>query len=316
MHHATQIIAAVHGGAGTILPENLTAETADACHAALADALKAAFNAFVDGADALTIAVTAALVLEDCPLFNAGRGAVYTADGRHELDAAVMEGTQARAGAVTGVTRVKNPIRLALAVLERSPFVFLSGTGADDFAREQGIEEAPDAYFHTDERWRQLLVQRQHGAVSLSEDNKFGTIGAVARDRHNRLAAATSTGGMTGKRFGRIGDSPVIGAGTWADDATCAVSATGHGEYFIRAAAAHAIHARMAFAHHSIGDAARAVVLDHLARLGGDGGVIALDRNGDAALPCNCPGMYRGVVTLSGEVSTAIYRDEAWRSPR
>jgi len=305
----------VHGGAGTIRPENLTPELEAACHAALAQALATGYALWKDGADAVTIAEAAVRVLEDDPRFNAGKGAVFTHEGRVELDAAIMRGADRAAGAITGVTTVKNPISLARAVMETTPFVFLSGDGAEELARSLGTLELVDpSYFFTDERWRQLQALKERSEVSLSEDNKFGTVGAVARCREGHLAAATSTGGMTNKHYGRIGDCPVIGAGTWADDATCAISATGHGEFFLRTAAAHEIAARMAYAKESLGVAANAVVHDILLPFGGAGGVIALTPHGDAALPCNTPGMYRGVITTTGERATAIYA--APRAPR
>jgi len=314
------IALAVHGGAGTILPENLTPELEARCRAGLERALRAGWGQMEKGGSALDAVTVAVRVLEDDPLFNAGRGAVFTSDGRNELDAAVMDGQTGNAGAVTGVQTVRNPVTLARAVMERTPFVLLSGAGADALAAEWNLETVPPSYFWTEARWAQLLKQREREsasdgggasngyAVSLSEDNKFGTVGAVARDAHGNLAAATSTGGMTNKRYGRVGDSPLIGAGTWADNATCAVSATGHGEYFIRAVVAHDIAARMAYAGVSLQEAANAVVNGALAERGGEGGVIALDAHGNAALPFNSAGMYRGWITDKGEFSVAIYR--------
>lgn len=298
----------VHGGAGTILPQNLTPALEAACHAALTLALQTGYSLWKAGDDAVSIAEAAVRVLEDDPRFNAGKGAVFTHEGRIELDAAIMRGADRAAGAITGVTTVKNPISLARAVMETTPFVFVSGEGAEELARSLGTLALTDpSYFFTDERWRQLQALKDRAEVSLSEDNKFGTVGAVARCRDNHVAAATSTGGMTNKRYGRIGDCPVIGAGTWADDATCAISATGHGEFFLRTAAAHEIAARMAYAKESVGTAANAVVHEILLPFGGAGGVIALTPRGEAALPCNTPGMYRGVITTTGEVATAIY---------
>ena len=300
----------VHGGAGTIRPQNLTLELERACHGALRAALEVGHALWQHGADAVTIVEAAVRVLEDDPHFNAGRGAVLTHEGNIELDAAVMRGVDRAAGAITGVRTIQNPITLARAVMERSPFVFLSGAGAEEFAR--GVETVSfvdPSYFFTDERWRQLQALKSRSEVSLSEDNKFGTVGAVARDRGGHLAAGTSTGGMTNKRYGRIGDCPVIGAGTWADDATCAVSATGHGEFFLRLAAAHEIAARMRYAGESLAIAAAGVVHEQLVAFGGAGGVIALTSTGQAALPCNTAGMYRGVITTTGELATAIYAE-------
>jgi len=311
----------VHGGAGTILRQNLTAELEAACLAGLTAALRTGFDALRESEaenPALDAAEAAVRMLEDDPLFNAGKGAVFTADGINELDAAVMDGRTGRAGAVAGVTTVRNPITLARAVMERTPFVLIAGAGADALAAEFGLEIVDPPYFFTETRWKQLeaLQKRERAegstfldAVSLSEDNKFGTVGAVACDGRGNVAAATSTGGMTNKRYGRVGDSPIIGAGTWADNATCAVSATGHGEYFLRLAVAHDIAARMRYAGSGLTEAAYAVVNDALAEAGGDGGVIAIDARGNAALPFNTAGMYRGYITWSGEVAAAIYAD-------
>jgi len=255
----TNIALVIHGGAGTILRWNLTPELEAACLAGLKTALRAGFDALRASHrenPALDAVEAAVRVLEDDPLFNAGRGAVFTADGKNELDAAVMDGRTGRAGAVAGVTTVRNPVTLARAVMERTPFVLLAGSGADALAHELGLERVDPPYFWTETRWKQLEAQqrreREQGvsladAISLSEDNKFGTVGAVACDGRGHVAAATSTGGMTNKRYGRVGDSPLIGAGTWAEDATCAVSATGHGEYFIRLAVAHDIAARIKY---------------------------------------------------------------------
>ena len=297
----------IHGGAGTILEENLTPEREAACWAGLQAALEQGYGLWRDGADALTIVEQTVRCLEDDPIFNAGHGAVLNSLGIAELDASIMRGVDRMAGAITGVTTIKNPISLARAVLEKTPFVFLNGLGAEELAATlDEIEIVGQEYFFTEERWQQLQAQRKTNSVSLSEDNKFGTVGAVARCRGNHLAAATSTGGMTNKRHGRIGDSPVIGAGTWAEDATCAVSATGHGEFFIRAAVAHEISARMRHARESLGVAANAVIHGELEP--GTGGVIALAANGEAALPFNTAGMYRGVIAADGTLSTAIYQ--------
>ena len=302
----------IHGGAGTILEENLTPEREAACYAGLEKALKAGYALWQAGADALSIVEATVRVLEDDPIFNAGRGAVLNDQGVAELDASIMRGFDRAAGAITGVTTIKNPITLARAVLEKTPFVFLSGAGAEELAATlEEIAQVGQEYFFTDERWKQLQAQRASNSVSLSEDNKFGTVGAVARCKANHLAAATSTGGMTNKRHGRIGDSPIIGAGTWADDATCAVSATGHGEFFIRAAVAHEISARMRHAKESVSVAADGVIHEELMTMGGSGGVIALAANGEAALPFNTAGMYRGVIAADGTLATAIYQKPA-----
>ncbi len=311
------IALAVHGGAGTILRENLSPEMEAACRAGLETALRAGWARLQSGASAVDAVEAAVRVLEDDPLFNAGRGAVFTSDGRNEMDAALMDGRTRSAGAVAGAQTARNPVTLARAVMERTPFVLVSGAGADALASELGLETVPPSYFWTEARWAQLLKQREREAadggangitMSLSEDNKWGTVGAVARDTSGALAAATSTGGMTNKRYGRIGDSPLIGAGTWADNATCAVSATGHGEYFIRNAVAHDIAARIAYGGQTVQEAANIMVNGALVEVGGDGGVIALDAHGRAALPFNSAGMYRGWITKDGAVSVAIYR--------
>ncbi len=307
----------VHGGAGTIRREALTPEIEAACRAGLETALRAGQSAFASGGSALDMVEAAVRALEDDPHFNAGRGAVFSHEGRNELDAAIMDGPTGNAGAVTGVVGIRNPVALARSVMEKSPFVFLAGDGAEDFARSVNAEFASGDYFYTPERWNQLQTllarEKENGGdiaqVSLSEDNKFGTVGAVARDASGNLASATSTGGMTNKRYGRVGDCPVIGAGTWADQA-CAVSATGHGEYFIRHAVAHEISARIRYAKQTLADAAQTVVLETLKAAHGDGGVIALDADGNAALPFNTSGMYRGILLDDGQTAvTAIYGD-------
>jgi beta-aspartyl-peptidase (threonine type) len=243
-------------------------------------------------------------VLEDDPLFNAGRGAVFTADGRNELDAAIMDGATLRAGAVAGVTRTRNPISLARAVMDKSPHVMLAREGADRFSLEQGLPQVAPDYFRTEERWQQLLDWRRDHAA-----HAHGTVGAVAIDVHGHLAAGTSTGGMTGKRWGRIGDSPVIGAGTYAADKNCAVSATGSGEYFIRASAARQLCDRIAWHGESVQSAASATIAN-IGTIGGDGGVIAMDGEGHIAFALNTSGMYRGWVTSSAPAATAIYSGE------
>jgi beta-aspartyl-peptidase (threonine type) len=250
------------------------------------------------------------MALEDEPLFNAGRGAVYTSAGKQEMDAAVMDGRDRSAGAVAGICGPRNPVLAARAVMEHSGHVLLIGESAMEFCRKQGLAFEEPSYFFTEQRWNALqetLAMRKSGADDQDESRKHGTVGAVARDRHGNLAAATSTGGMTAKSPGRVGDSPVIGAGTWADNETCAISATGHGEIFIRYAAAHEVASRMRYAGQSLDEASRAVVIDVLAPAGGSGGIIAVDHAGNVSLPFNCSGMYRGVVRGDGKVLTAIY---------
>jgi beta-aspartyl-peptidase (threonine type) len=306
---------AIHGGAGTLRRGDMTVEREALYRAGLARALAAGSDVLAQGGSALDAVTRAVCALEDDPLFNAGRGAVFTRAGTQEMDAAVMDGHDRRAGAVAGIFGPRNPILAARAMMESSSHVLLIGDGAMSFCREAGLEFAEAAYFFTESRWAALtatLAQEEAGLVDIDESRRHGTVGAVARDRDGNLAAATSTGGMTGKLPGRVGDSPVIGAGTYADNATCAISATGHGEFFIRYAAAHEIAARMAHGGQSLADAAGAVV-GELGRVGGSGGVIAVGRDGTLALPFNCAGMYRGYVRDDGIVYTAIY-DEPYEA--
>jgi beta-aspartyl-peptidase (threonine type) len=301
---------AIHGGAGTILRSKMTPEREATYHAGLRRALDAGRVVLADGASALDAVSAAVMALEDDPLFNAGRGAVYTSAGKQEMDAAVMDGRDRSAGAVAGICGPRNPVLAARAVMEHSGHVILIGESAQEFCRRHGLAFEEPPYFHTEQRWNALqetLAMRKNGADDHDESRKHGTVGAVARDRHGNLAAATSTGGMTAKSPGRVGDSPVIGAGTWADNETCAISATGHGEIFIRYAAAHEIASRMRYAGQSLEEASRAVVIDMLAPAGGSGGVIAVDHAGNVSLPFNCSGMYRGVVRDDGRLLTAIY---------
>ena len=304
----------VHGGAGTITRDNLTDELEASYHAALNAALEAGHAILEEGGSALDAVVVAVRILEDEPLFNAGRGAVFTAEGTNELDAAIMDGRTLDAGAVAGVRIFKNPIDLARLVMEQSPHVFMVGDGAEVFGRQHGVEEVDPSWFYTEQRWEALERARERETVELSwhleENRMIGTVGAVARDRNGDLAAATSTGGMTNKRFGRVGDVPVIGAGTYASNASCAISATGHGEYFIRTVVAREICARIEYLGESIDVATRAVIDDRLGALGGTGGVIGLDREGRPVLYMNTPGMYRGHYLAGGEPFTAIYGDE------
>jgi L-asparaginase / beta-aspartyl-peptidase len=306
---------AVHGGAGIIPRENAPASRIAAHHKGLRRALAAGREILAAGGSALDAVTEAVVVLEDDPLFNAGRGSVFTAAGTQEMDASLMDGGDHRAGAVAGIFGPRNPILAARAVMERSKEVLLIGEGALAFCREQGIVFAEAGYFYSERRWRELrgeLERRRIGrAQNAGEIGKHGTVGAVARDRHGNLAAATSTGGMTGKAPGRVGDSPIIGAGTYADNATCAVSATGHGEFFIRYGAAFEIAARLRYAGQPLQHSAREVI-DGLAAIGGSGGVVAVDRTGALALPFNTIGMYRGFVRDGGAIHTAI-RDEPYQ---
>jgi len=313
------IAIAIHGGAGTIDREDLDEEREKAVHDTLRSALQAGHAVLKDGGTSLDAVTAAVRTLEDSPLFNAGKGAVFNCAGRNELDAAIMNGATLDAGAIASVRTTRNPILLARLVLERSPHVLLVGDGAESFGKQHGIEFVDPEYFHTDERFEQLqsLQKRENvkgcgdamAALGGFDPLSFGTVGAVALDAHGNLAAATSTGGMTNKRYGRVGDVPVIGAGTYADNATAAISATGHGEYFIRTVAAHSIAARMAFKGESVKQATDAVVMDLLKNMGGGGGVIAIDGKGNIAMPFNTTGMYRGSISVDGKVSTAIYGD-------
>lgn len=296
----------IHGGAGVILRENMSPETEAAYEAALHRSLEAGAAVLRDGGAALDAVEAAVLVMEDDPLFNAGLGAVFTADGRHELDAAIMDGRGRDAGAVAGVTRVKNPIRAARAVMEKSEHVMFAGPGADAFAEAQGLEMVDNSYFDTDRR-RQALERVLEERARTAAD-RHGTVGAVALDVNGNLAAATTTGGMTAKAAGRVGDTPLIGAATYAENGVCAVSATGHGEYFIRVGVAKTICDRVKLAGDSITDAAD-TALAEVAELGGDGGVILIDAQGTPGFSFNSPGMYRGIIDASG-ARVAIYGDE------
>lgn len=304
---------AIHGGAGTILKSTMTPEKEAAYHAGLTAALKAGHAVLKDGGSALDAVTAAVCALEDEPLFNAGRGAVYTTAGKQEMDAAIMEGAQRKAGAIAGIRGPRNPIRLARAVMEKTEHVMLIGEGALDLARKIGLPFEEEDYFFTEARWKALqdtMAQRASGKEDQDESRKHGTVGAVARDIHGTLAAATSTGGMTAKLPGRVGDSPVIGAGTWADNETCAISATGHGELFIRYAAAYDIAARMRYLGESLETAADHVVMDVLQPVGGSGGLIAIGKDGSISLPFNSSGMYRGWVGGDNIAHTGIYRED------
>jgi beta-aspartyl-peptidase (threonine type) len=298
----------IHGGAGTIRQENITPEKEREIRAALDRSLQAGSKILEAGGSALDAVEAAVRVLEDDPNFNAGRGSVFTYNGHVELDASIMDGRTRAAGAVTGVIHTKNPVSLARAVMERSEHVFLSREGADEFSRRQGLEQVPRDYFETDERRRQLEVFKTQKVSALDIEYKFGTVGAVALDGSGHVAAATSTGGMTGKRWGRIGDSPIIGAGTYADDRGCAVSGTGWGEYFIRVGVAHGICARLRMTGVAPQKAADDVMAEVKA-LGGDGGVILVTPTGDMVTSFNTEGMYRGKADSSGR-STALYSDD------
>jgi beta-aspartyl-peptidase (threonine type) len=299
---------AIHGGAGTLSSAQLTPESDRTYRAGLERAVRAGFEVLDRGGSSLDAVTVAVQALEDDPLFNAGRGAVLSANGLHELDASIMEGRDLGAGAVTGVRNVRNPIVLARLVMERSPHVMLAGDGAEEFAREQGLEPVPNGHFTTERRLRELELLLD-GSKQAGREALMGTVGAVALDAHGNVAAATSTGGMTGKKWGRIGDSPIIGAGTYAANDCCAVSATGHGEFFIRAAVAHEIAALMRYRGLDVVQAADEVVMQQLARMGGSGGVIAVGRDGRIAMPFNSEGMLRAAMNSRGLFVTGLLRD-------
>ncbi len=301
---------AIHGGAGVISRDSMTPENERAYRVDLERALDAGYAVLERGGASLDAVVAAVRVLEDSPLFNAGKGAVFNHAGINELDASIMDGATERAGAVAGLRHVRNPIDLARLVMDRSPHVMLVGEGAEEFALEQGVELVPGSYFFTERRWKQLEeAQKAERTASLAQEDIgfFSTVGAVARDKDGNLAAATSTGGMTNKRWGRVGDSPIIGAGTYADNRSCAVSATGSGEYFIRAVVAHEICARVRLTGVSAAEAARDVIHGKLKDIGGDGGVIVVDKDGALALEFNTEGMFRGARDSRGRREIAIY---------
>lgn len=298
---------AIHGGAGVISRASMTPESEAAYRADLGRALDAGYTVLEGGGSSLDAVDAAVRILEDSPLFNAGRGAVFNSEGINELDAAIMDGRTHRAGAVAGVRHVRNPIGLARLVMEKSPHVLLSGQGAEDFALEQGVPLVARSWFWTEKRWKQLEAAKRGDRLSAADIGYYGTVGAVALDREGNLAAATSTGGMTNKRWGRIGDSPLIGSGTYADNGSCAVSATGSGEFFIRSVAAHEISAQMRLRGLGVREAAREVVHGQLKELGGDGGVIVVDGKGGIAMEFNSEGMFRGARSSEGVHEIAIY---------
>ena len=308
----------IHGGAG-VERQDLNPEELRAARAALEAALRKGHEALAAGKPAMDAVTAAITVLENDPTFNAGRGAVFTHDGKNELDASLMDGATLRAGAVAGVHTIKNPILLARAVMEHSPHVMMIGQGAEMFAAEQKIEQVDPSYFRTEKRWQQLQRALKEEAAGqahadLETAKHFGTVGAVALDAQGKLAAGTSTGGMTNKRYGRVGDSPIIGAGTWAD-ARCAVSGTGWGEFYIRAAAAHEICARVRLDGQPLAKAADGVINRDIPKAGGDGGAIALGADGSVAFPFNTGGMYRGWIGADGVPHVAIYKTDALALP-
>ena len=310
---------AVHGGAGTARPEDVGSDRERQFRETLTEALSAGGEILAAGGSALDAVETAIRIMEDSPLFNAGKGAVFNHDGRNELDASIMDGATLEAGAVASVHHVKNPITLARRVMDSSPHVLMGGAGAEEFALEQGIELVPTSYFFTESRWRSLqraLEAEQsadaRGSAELRSTGELGatgTVGVVALDMNGDLAAGTSTGGRTNKRYGRIGDSPIVGAGTYADNDACAVSGTGHGEFFITNAVAFDICARVRYLDETIGDSADYVVMGVLVEQSADGGVIAMDPDGDVAMPFNTSAMLRGYLRAGAEAQVAIFRD-------
>ena len=311
----TPVAIAIHGGAGTILKSSMTPEKEADYKRVLTQAVQHGYALLQKGEKGEVAVVETIKILESSPLFNAGIGAVYTFDGEHELDASIMHGGSKNAGAVAGVKTIRSPIEAALLVMNESPHVMLSGRGAEDYAKENGLEQVDNTVFDTEFRKQALdkakarMQQVSSGYGSQQGNERFGTVGAVVLDQGGNIVAGTSTGGMTAKRYGRIGDSPVIGAGTYADNGSCAVSATGHGEYFIRYNVAADICARMKYQGLTLNDAANTVVNDVLVKAGGDGGVIAIDAKGNVAMPFNSAGMYRASVDINGEVKVAIYKD-------
>lgn len=309
----------IHGGAGNITPAIMDKELEAQYHSGLKAALDNGYAVLKDGGTSLDAVVKAICTLEDNPLFNAGKGAVFTKKGLNEMDAAIMDGSNLAAGAVAGVRNIKNPITLAREIMLHSGHVFLSGNGAAEFALKQGIEQAPDEYFFNRLRYDQWVEIRDSDFYQLDHkednlkgavpnpDHKFGTVGAVACDQYGNLAAGTSTGGMTNKRFGRIGDSPVVGSGTYANNASCAISCTGHGEYFLRAVVAHDVSCLMEYKGLSLKEACAVVIKDKLVKMGGEGGLIAVDAKGNYDFCFNSAGMYRGVRTSEGKEEIAYY---------
>jgi beta-aspartyl-peptidase (threonine type) len=312
----------IHGGAGTILQKNMTPEKEAAYKASLKQALVTGYRVLQSGGSSLDAVEASVRVLEDDSLFNAGKGAVFTHEGRNELDAAIMNGKTRAAGAVAGVTTVRNPISAARAVMEKSEHVMMVGPGAEKFAREAGLEIVAPAYFRTEFRWKDLQKALKDDSIAAAKSNaytnpeklgiknkdyKFGTVGAVALDKQGNLAAATSTGGMTDKKYGRIGDSPIIGAGTYANNSTAAISCTGWGEYYIRNVVAYDLSALMEYKGLSVQQAGNTVI-KKVGDMGGDGGLIALDKQGNMTMSFNTEGMYRGAVTKDGKIEIAIYK--------
>ncbi|MGN6490687.1 MAG: isoaspartyl peptidase/L-asparaginase family protein [Agriterribacter sp.] len=322
-----KVVLVILGGAGTILRNQMTAEKEKEYRDALSAALHKGYTILKNGGSSLDAVEAAVKVLEDDPHFNAGKGAVFTNDGKNELDASIMNGANLAAGAVAGVSTIKNPVTAARAVMEKSNHVMMAGAGAEQFARQNGVLMVSPSYFRTEERWRSLQKIKKEDSLKTeldhsgkksssavyqfqNRDAKFGTVGAVALDANGNLAAATSTGGMTNKRFGRVGDSPIIGAGTYANNATCAISCTGWVEYFIRLVMAKTVSDMMEFGKMSLQTAAEEIIMKRLPALGGDGGLIAVDSKGNISMPFNTEGMYRAYMNDEGVPVIKIYKDE------
>jgi len=320
-----KFVLVIHGGAGTILKSEMSAEKESAYRNALAIALQAGYDTLQKGGSSLDGVEMAIRTMEDSPLFNAGRGSVFTNEGKNEMDAAIMNGKTLAAGSVAGVTTIKNPVSAARAVMEKSSHVMMVSKGAEQFAKNEGLEIVAPSYFYTERAWKILMKAKEEDSIKalkeekkktpgaltqpINSDYKYGTVGAVALDRYGNLAAATSTGGMTNKKFGRVGDSPIIGAGTYANNATCAISCTGWGEYFIRLVVAKTISDLIEFKNYSLTKAADEMIMKKLPALGGDGGLIAVDKNGNIAMPFNTAGMYRGYIKNDGKTAIKIYKD-------
>jgi len=323
--HSKKFVLVIHGGAGTILKSMMTPEKEKAYTQGLNDALQAGYDVLSKGGTSLDAVEAAIEVMEDNPLFNAGKGAVFTNEGKNELDASVMDGKTLKAGAVAGVTTIKNPITAARAVMDKSDHVMMAGKGAEQFAAQNGCTIVDPSYFFVEDRWQALQKAKADDSLKAlhkdsiksksflkqpgNVDYKYGTVGCVALDMYGNLAAGTSTGGMTNKKFGRIGDSPIIGAGTYANNSTCAISCTGYGEYFMRLVLAKAVSDRIELAHETLQQAADEMIMHQLTQLGGEGGLIAVDNSGNFTMSFNSAGMYRGYVTSDGKKETKIYKE-------
>jgi beta-aspartyl-peptidase (threonine type) len=309
----------IHGGAGTILKENMSDSLEAEYNRVLDLAVSKGYEIHKNGGASLDAVTQVIMILEDSPLFNAGKGAVFTHEGKNELDASIMDGKSKAAGSVASVTRVKNPINLARAIMEVSEHVMMVGLGAEKFAEQNGIELVDPSYFFTEKRWEGLQKAKEREKIELDhaaainydpliKNQKFGTVGCVALDKKGNIAAGTSTGGMTNKRYGRVGDAPIIGAGTYADNATCGVSATGWGEFFIRNVVAYDIAAQMQYKKVTLGEAAKETIQKKVPEMGGDGGIIAIDKEGNIVMEFNTAGMYRAAIDINGKKIIEIYK--------